>query len=61
MLLGTASGGGSSREFGLDDLPNEMELDLETPRGHVEGKRFSTEGVVHRERTTSLKATSRGV
>jgi len=57
-VAGTASAGGGRGEFCLDDLPDEMELDLVTPRGLDEGRRFLTEGVVPRDRTTSLKAPS---
>jgi len=58
---GTATGGDCCGEFCLNQFPNKMELDLVTPRGHDDGNRFFTEGVVPREQTTSLKATSRGV
>jgi len=60
-VVWTASGGGGCGEFCLDDFPNEMELDLETPSGRDDGRRFLTEGVVPRQRTTTLKATSTGV
>jgi len=51
-VRGTASGGGGCGEVCLNDLPDEMALDLVSPRGRDDGQRFLTEGVVPRERTT---------
>ena len=60
-VVGTASGGGHSGQFCLDDFSNEMELNLVTVRGREDGRRLLTEEVDPLKRTTSLKATWRGV